>query len=439
MSTEMITVSLFAALVVGLLMGAPLAFVMGGIGLIGGYWIIGDGIFYLVTATAWDAWTSYILLAVPLFILMGNFLQRSGIAEDLYQVLYEWAGPARGGLAMGTVIICAIFAAMAGISAVGTVTMGLVALPSMLKRNYKSTLAVGCISAGGTLGVLIPPSILMIIYGTMAEVSVGKLFMGGLIPGILLTLIFVIYIGVRSFFQPDLAPAIPKEGRPAFKEKCVHLKSLVLPILLILLVLGVIYKGICTPTEAAAVGAFGAFICLIIKGRFTWKIFLESLRSTLNLSCMIMWIVFGAKVFSHVYAASGAADMIKGIVLEAQLGPWSIIIMAQIIMIVLGMFLDPMGILVLTLPVFLPILTALDFDLVWYGIVLTVNIEMGYITPPFGFNLFYMKSLAEPHGIEMREIYLSIVPFVFLGFLGLVLIIIFPQLALYLPSLMDVR
>lgn len=436
MSPAAMTLLLFGALIVCLLAGMPLAFAMGAIGLIFGFWIIGSASPHLLVITALTDWNSYILLAVPLFVLMGNFLQHSGIAEELYQYMYEWAGPVRGGLAMGTVAICAVFAAMAGVSAVGTVTMGLIALPSMVKRGYDSKLSAGCISAGGTLGILIPPSVLMIIYGSMAEQSVGRLFMGGVIPGILIALLFIVYIGVRAFIQRDLAPAIPTEDRVSFKQKIIHTKSLILPLLLIFLVLGVIYTGICTPTEAAAVGAFGAFLCMVAKRRLHWLTFRDSILRTLSLSCMIMWIVFGAKCFAHIYAASGAIDVVSGAIMGLSVNRWFILLMSQLILLVLGMFMDPMGILVLVCPVFLPIMTNLGFDPIWYGILFTINMEMGFITPPFGFNLFYMKPLAEPHGITMGDIYKSIIPFVLLMMVGLGLVIAFPQLVLWLPSMM---
>jgi tripartite ATP-independent transporter DctM subunit len=306
----------------------------------------------------------------------------------------------------------------------------------MLKRGYDAQIAVGCISAGGTLGILIPPSIVMIIYGIIAEVSVGKLFMAGLLPGILMTLLFIAYIGIRAFLNPDLAPAIPSSERLSIKNKIIKLKALALPFSLIILVLGVIYKGICTPTEAAAIGAFGAFLCLVLKRRFSWLVFHESIMKTLTLSCMIMWIIMGAKVFAHVYSISGASDLVKDIFLSIEVSPWLIIIMSQVILFVLGMFMDPVGIMVITCPIFVPIVTELGFDPIWYGILLTINMEMGFISPPFGFNLFYMKAIAEPQGITITDIYRSILPFVLLEAIGLGLVMLFPQLALWLPSMM---
>jgi len=260
--------------------------------------------------------------------------------------------------------------------------------------------------------------------------------MGGMVPGILMTALFVIYIGVRSFLQPEIGPAIPKEERVGFWEKIKRTKSLLPPFLLITVVLGVIYLGVCTPTEAAAIGASGSVLCLIVNKRFTRRIFKESITKTLTLSAMVMWIVLGANIFAHVYAASGAADLAKEIISNLGFNKWFILIMTQIILLILGCFMDPVGIMVITCPVFVPVITELGFDPLWYGILLTINLEMGFVTPPFGFNLFYMKPLAEPFGINMQHIYKSVIPFILLEALCLLLIAIFPQLVLWLPAKM---
>lgn len=439
MSPEILTILLFASLLAALALGLPLAFCFGGVAVFFILWQWGPKALYIVATTAFSEWTNFILIAVPLFILMANFLERSGVADDLYEMMYKWMGPLRGGLAMGTVAICAIFAAMAGISGVATVTMGLIALPSMLKRGYDRLIAVGCISAGGTLGILIPPSVIMILYAALTGTSVGKLFIGGIIPGIILALIFMAYIGINCYIQPHLGPPLPKEERATWREKLISLKAVIFPVILILMVLGFIYWGICTPTEAAGIGAFGAFLILFIQRRFTWAVFWDSLMRTLRFSSMIMWILLGAKAFSHLYTAIGAPELIHGIIADLGLNRWIILIFMQAILLFMGCFMDPAGIIMIATPVFLPIITELGFDPIWFGILFTINMELGYITPPFGFNLFYMRGLAEPLGISMSEIYKSIVPFVFLEILGLALIIVFPQLALWLPSLMIER
>ena len=439
MTTGIITVILFASLFALLILGFPLAFCFGSVAVIFIVWQWGYNALYILATTAFSSWTSFILIAVPLFILMANLLERSGLADDLYDTIYKWGGPLRGGLAMGTVVICAIFAAMSGISGVATITMGLIALPSMLKRNYDRLIAVGCISAGGTLGILIPPSIIMIVYASLTGESVGKLFMGGVIPGIVIALIFILYIGVRSFFQPRLGPPLPESERATWNEKFRSLKAVILPIALILVVLGVIYTGICTPTEASGIGAFGSLLVVILKRRFTWQMFESALRSTLHLTAMVMWILLGAKCFSHIYTALGASDFVHQLIIGFEVNRWFIVIGMQIILLILGCFMDPAGIIMICTPVFIPLIIKLGFDPVWFGILFTINMEAGYITPPFGFNLFYMKSLAEPMGVSMGEIYRSIIPFTLLLLVGMAIIMLFPGLALWLPSTMITR
>jgi len=435
MNAVLLTSILFGMLVLFLLTGLPLSFSLSAAAVILILWQLGPEFLYLIPATAYSAWTNFILVAVPLFVLMANFLAESGIAGDLYEAMYKWMGRLRGGLAMGTVIICAIFGAMSGISGVATVSMGLIALPSMLERRYQKSLAIGSVAAGGTLAILIPPSIIMIIYGSLAGESVGKLFLAGIIPGIILTFIFVCYIGIRSFLQPAIAPGLSKKESYSWKEKMRSIKSLSMPLVLIILVLGVIYTGVCTPTEASGIGAFGALICLIIKKRATWEVLSNALLKTLRLTCMIMWIVLGAKLFSHVYYAIGSIDLITNIISGIGLNRWFILIIMELIMIILGMFLDPMGIIVICIPIFLPIIQDLGFNTLWFGILFVINMEIGYITPPFGFNLFYMKGVV-PVGVTMGDIYRSIVPFFMLDLFMMAILMVFPQLSLWLPSKM---
>ena len=332
---------------------------------------------------------------------------------------------------MGTIGICTVFAAMAGVSAVGTVTMGLVALPAMLKRGYDKKIAIGSIAAGGTLGILIPPSIPMIMYGYLAQESVGKLFMAGIIPGVMLSAMFICYVGFKCFRNPQLGPPVDESIKFGLKERLISFKAVVLPLILIMMVLGFIYLGITTPTEAAGIGAFGAFICVILYRRLTFKVLNESLLGTLQITAMCGWIILGAKMFTHVYTSMGAASMVQDFIVGADLNPWLIIIMTQVIILFLGMFIDPIGIMMICIPIFVPIIKSLGFDAVWFGVLFTINLELAYITPPFGVNLFYMKSIVPPD-ITMLDIYKSIVPFVILEVIGLVLVMIFPQLALWM-------
>jgi tripartite ATP-independent transporter DctM subunit len=377
---------------------------------------------------------SFVLLAIPMFIFMGCMLERSGIARDLYAMMFKWMGPIKGGLAIGTVTICAIFAAMVGITGAATVSMGLVALPSMLKHNYKKQIALGCISAGGALGVLIPPSVLMIILGLYTNTSIGALYAGGIFPGIMLAIFFNIYIFVACLIKPEWGPALLPEERASWKEKFIALKAVILPIVLIVGILGSIFAGAATPSEAAALGAVGSIVCATIYRTFNWPTLRDACQTTLRLSCMVMWIIFGASVFTALYTAIGAHDLTRQI-LSYLGGRWGIVIGMQAIWMIMGCFLDPNGIIMITAPIFFPIITQLGFDPVWFGVLFVINMEMGYLTPPFGFNLFYMQAIV-PKGIVMTDIYRSIIPFVLIQFLGLTLCMIFPEIILYLPKIL---
>jgi len=387
----------------------------------------------LLPVNAMEDSTNFILIAIPLFVFMANILESSGVAEDLYDMMYKWMGRIRGGLAIGTIVICAIFAAMAGLSGVATITMGLIALPSMLKRSYDKRMAVGCISAGGTLGILIPPSIIMIVYAYLCEESVGKLFIAGIIPGVVLSLIFIIYIAIRCWLKPGMGP--PIDERIGWKEKLRSLKALILPLLLIITVLGVIYTGVCTPTEAASVGALGALMCAFFHGRLTVNVLTRALSRTLMITSMVIWILIGASSFTRVYTAIGAPDMLNTIISGLHVSPWIMIGFMMFIFFILGMFVDPAGIIMICTPVFIPVVRSLGFDTVWFGILFVINMEMGYITPPFGFNLFYMRAIV-PKEVTMFDIYRSIIPFVALEIIGLILVMTFPELALWLPNKM---
>ncbi|MGA6926826.1 MAG: TRAP transporter large permease subunit [Desulfosarcina sp.] len=433
METWMLATIVLLALLLLLSLGIPIAFTLCGVATLGIVFTWGPKGLLMLFNTAYGESTSFLLIAIPLFIFMANQLKFSGMGDDLYEMVYRWMGRLPGGLAIGTVMICALFAAMAGISSVATISMGLIALPSMLTRGYHKDLAVGSIAAGGALGILIPPSIIMILYGAMAEVSVGRLFIGGIVPGILLCLIFMVYIGIRSYFQKSMAP--PVQERYSLKEKLVVLKGVILPVALILLVLGVIYFGICTPTEASAVGAFGAMVCALCYGKLTLKNLNQSLWSTIKINAMVFWLIIGAIAFSQFMAYAEIQGLIHSSILSLEVSPWLILIAMQLIFFILGMFLDPAGIIMLTTPIFVPIVTDLGFDPLWFGILFVINMEMAYITPPFGFNLFIMKGIV-PSSIDMTDIYRSIVPFVVLQALLLALVMLFPQLATWLPGLM---
>ena len=432
MSIEMITVLLFGALILFLALGLPLAFVMGGVGVVGSYFLWGDKGLFLVVSQTYGAMGKFTLLAIPLFIFMAMILERAGVADDLYTLMHRWMGPLRGGLAIGTVIICTIFAAMSGISGAATVSMGVIALPAMLKRNYDKTIAMGCISGGGALGILIPPSVPMILYATLTGESIGGLFAGGVMPGLVLAALFILYIGIRCYFQPSLGPALPVDERVSWREKIISLKAVSLPVLIIVMVLGSIYAGVCTATEAAALGCLGSIFSAVVYRKLNWTLIKETCYRTAALTAMIIWILIGAYCFTSVYTGTGAHELMEHILLSIPGGKWAILITMQIIFLILGCILDPVGIIMICTPVFVPVIKALGFDPLWFGVLFIMNMEMGYLTPPFGFNLFYMKAIAPP-GITMGDIYRSIVPFVILQGIGLIIVIVFPEIALWLP------
>ena len=434
MSGGLLAAAMFTALAVTMALGLPLSFTLGGIAMVFTVYLWGFEGLYIVAVRTFSVMSQIILIAVPLFIFMACVLEKSKVTEALYETFYKLMAGLKGGLAMGTVMICTIMAAMVGISGAATVTMGLIALPSMMSRGYDKNISVGCIAAGGALGVLIPPSVLMIAYGLVTGVSIGQLFAGGVFAGLLLSSLFVVYIGVRCFFQPHLGPSLPPEERASWGEKFVSLRGVILPILLIVAVLGSIFGGICTPTEAAAIGALGSLACAAVKRKLTWQMIKEVSKRTFLLNGMISWIIIGAMCFTAVYIATGGAQVVEDTIKSLEVNRWVILIGMQLTFFILGMFLDPGGIIFICAPIYCPIAVALGFDPLWYGILFVVNMEMGYLTPPFGYNLFYLKSIV-PEGVTMGDIYRSIIPFVFLQAIGLTLIIIFPQIALWLPGI----
>lgn len=433
MSIELLTLLFFASLLFFLLLGLPLVFVLGGISIVFLYFTWGAPAFYMVAAQIWGSMNSFVLLAIPLFIFMAMILERSGVATDLYRMMHLWWAGVRGGLAVGTVGICAIFAAMSGISGAAVVSMGTIALPAMLKRGYDKELALGCINSGGGWGILIPPSIIMILYSLITGVSVGALFAAGILPGLLLFVLVSLYIAIRCYFQPHLGPPLPREERGDWREKLVALKAVVLPMMIIVMVLGAIMGGLATPTEAAALGVLGAVISSVVYRRFTWELMATSAVRTFRLTGMVMWILFAAHAFSSAYSSMGAERFLLGLMEYIPGGSWGALIFMMTVLFLLAMVLDPVGIMLITLPVFLPIMQLHGFDPIWFGILFIVMMEIGYMTPPFGFNLFYLKGIAPP-GIGMGDIYRSVIPFTIVELIGLVLIVLFPAIALWLPQ-----
>jgi tripartite ATP-independent transporter DctM subunit len=430
MSIELLSLIFFASIFAVIFLGLPIAFVLGGVSLVFIFYTWGPAAMYVVVTQTWEAMNQFILVAIPLFILMAMILERAGLADQLYDMMYLWFGPVRGGLAVGTVIICTIFAAMCGISGTATVTMTAIALPSMLKRGYDKSLAIGCINSGGGWGILMPPSTDMIIYALIAGESVGRLFAGGVLPTILLLSLDTTYILVRSYFQAHLAPALPPEERVGWREKLNSLKALILPFVVIVIVLGSILSGFTTPTEAAAMGVLGAVLSALVNRKLTWKLLMQAAGRTFR----IMWIIFGAYSFSSAFQGMGGNQLVVDLAQYIPAGKYGAVVFFQFVIFIMAMALNPTTIMMITLPVFLPVIKALGCSTVWYGVLFIINLEIGYMTPPFGYNLFYMKA-AVPPGITMGDIYRSVIYFVMVESVGLALVIIFPQIATWLPDL----
>lgn len=425
----------FGCLFLALGLGIPIAISLGGLSALLVWIFWGSNALSMMVLKAYGLASSFELLAVPLFVFMANMLERSGIAEGLYDAMSKFAGRTPGGLAAGTVAICVIFAAMAGISGAATVSMGILALPAMMSRGYDTKLALGSVAAGGSLGILIPPSVTMIIYGIIAQVSIGKLYAGGLLPGLLLAGIFFAYILVRSKMHPSLAPPIPIEQQATWPEKLRALRGLLLPIGLVVAVLGSILGGIASVTEAAAVGAIGSIAATVLNRGVKWRMFHEAAVNTLMVSLMVFWIIIGASAFASLYTAMGAASMIKGMVLGLEVNRYLILAAMVAVLLIMGMVIETTGIIMIAVPVMTPIIVSLGFDPVWFGVLFIINMEIGFLTPPFGYNLFYLKGVA-PKNVKLAEIYVSIIPFVLLMLAGLAICIAFPGIITWLPSIL---
>ncbi|HOO37186.1 MAG TPA: TRAP transporter large permease subunit [Deltaproteobacteria bacterium] len=437
LSPEVLTVLMFAGLLIGLFMGHPLAFVLGGLAVIFGYIGWGPSVFYMFMNRIWGTMDNYVLLAIPLFIFMAQFLDRSGVAEDLFKALRYLLGQTKGGIALTVVVVSTIFAACTGIIGASVVTMGLLALPMMRKYGYNEELSYGAICAGGTLGILIPPSIMLVVMASEATISVGKLFAGAVMPGIILSLLYLIYVYIRCHLNPELGPPISKEERAAVTSKDIMwmvLKSLVPPLVLILGVLGSIFFGIATPTEASGVGAFLAFLMVIGYGKFTWNGLYQAAIQTAKTNTMVIIILCGATCFTGVFLGIGGGDVVTEFVTGLGMGKWGTFWVMMLIVFLLGMFIDWIGIVLICFPLFLPIAKELGFDPIWFVIMMAVNLQASFLTPPFGYALFYIKGV-DPDRIDIKKVYWGIIPFVALMLIGLIICAYFPQAVMWLPSM----
>ncbi|MFO7984606.1 MAG: TRAP transporter large permease subunit [Desulfatiglandaceae bacterium] len=438
MSPELTTILMVLSLLV-LMAGFPLAFGVGTVGVFFGILTSGSGYLYMIGPRVMDGVLSeYILAAVPLFIFMGNMMQTSGVAQKAFQILHRWMGGLNGGLAVATVVLAMIFAATTGVVGASETAIGLLAVPSMLKANYSKSIASGSVCAGGTLGILIPPSIMLILYAPMAGVSVLQMFAGAIIPGALLGLSYILYIIIRSAINPSLGPSLPPEERLKLfsKESLIDgIKYLFPPLFLVFLVLGSIFFGVASPTEAGAVGSIGATVLGLAYKGLTWQSFKDNCYTTIRVTAMIIFIAIAASLFTGAFLSAGCGQVITDTLLGFGLGRWGIFIIVLLIILFLGMFIDWIGILMIIVPIFSPMLLTLEFDPLWVGLVICTSLQISFLTPPFAYSIFYLKGINV--GLDLPEMYRGIIPFVCLQVLVVLLIILFPQLCLWLPRVLS--
>ncbi len=435
MSIEWVTILMFGSLFFLLGLGLPVAFACGSVGVIFTALLQGPAAVNIVSTRIFGLMTNYLLAAIPLFIFMACILERSGIIEDLYELVYQWFGVLKGGVATATIFACTMLAAMVGVIGASEVTMGVIALPQMLRRGYDKFIACGSILAGGTLGILIPPSVMLIVYGLVDNSSIGRLYAGAIMPGLMLAAFYIIYVSIRCYINPVLGPPIPLEERLPLGKRVKLIGRVVAPGILIFLVLGTIFTGIAAPTEAAGVGAAGAIVLTVLQGRLKLKGLIHAAEATLKSSAMVMWTIFGANIFVGLYVMVGGGAFVTDLLLGSGLGKWGVIIIMQLILIFLGCFIDWVGIIMLCVPIFGPIVRQLGFDPVWFGVLFATNLQISFLSPPFGYALFYLKGVAPPE-ISTTDIWKSSVPFIGLQVLGVVCVMAFPDIVLMLPRLL---
>lgn len=436
MPVDTLTPLLLGALVFALVIGVPIAFATGSIAVIFAVWLFDVNMLNLVVSRVYTLMTNQILVAVPLFILMAMVLERGGVADDIFKAAYIWSGRMRGGLAVAVILSCALMAAMVGVIGAEIVTMGIVALPAMLKRGYAKSLALGSICAGGGLSTLIPPSVVLIMYALTSGTSIGQLYMAGIGPGLLLAGLYIAYIVIFAWLKPDAAPAAPPEERNIpLREKLLYIRKLILPSFVVFSVLGTLYLGIATPTEAAGMGVVGAVVAAAVNRRLTGANVLYAVVETTKVTAMLYWLFFGASALVGVYTIAGGTQYLTDLITGLPIGKWGIYIVINLVWIALGCIIDWIGILLLTAPIFVPVLVGLGFDPVFIGVIFCMNMQISYISPPFGPAAFYLKGAA-PKDITIAQIFMSVWPFLGLQIVALTLVSLFPEIAMWLPRTM---
>ena len=436
MSYELIALLMFSSMMLLLLTGQR---VFGAIGFVAAAFALllwGEGASEMPFNASIALLNWYPLLTLPLFIYMGYMLSESGIADDLYRMFHVWAGPLPGGLAIGTIGLMVIISAMNGLSVAGMAIGASIALPELLRRGYDKIMITGVVQAGSSLGILIPPSVVLVLYGMIARQPIGQLWLAGALPGLLLAGLFMAYIAIRCRIQPRLGPPLSADERQVgWAEKFRLLRAGILPLVIFFCMTGLFLMGVTSLVESSAVGAAAATLAALLRGRLRWRVLDDTIRKTLSISCMFMWIILAALCFGAVFDGLGAVNAIRFLFLDQWgLSPWEIMILMQLSYLVMGTFLDDTAMLVIVAPLYVPLVISLGFDPVWYGVLYTITCQIAYMTPPFGYNLFLMRAMAPPE-ISLRDIYVSIVPFVLVMIIGLALVMAFPQIALWLPGL----
>jgi tripartite ATP-independent transporter DctM subunit len=441
MSPELITVFMFASMMALLLTGQRVFGVIGSVGAAAALWLWGEGSFEMPFNATFQVLNWYPLITVPFFVFMGYMLSESGIASKLYRMFHVWFGPVQGGLALGTIGLMVVVAAMNGLSVAGMAIGATIALPELLRHRYDKSMVTGVVQGGSSLGILIPPSVVLVLYAMIARQPVLQLWLAGILPGLMMAVFFAVYVFVRCRLQPHLGPALPAEERAqiTLAEKFSLLREGLLPLAVFGIMMGLFLTGVTSLVESSAVGALLATLAALFTRKLSWKVMEEATRNSLTITCMFLWIILAALCFSSVYDGLGAVKAVENLLLGTwDLSPWAILIFMLLSFIVLGMFLDDTAMLVIVAPLYIPLVKSLGFDPIWFGVLYTITCQIAYITPPFGYNLFLMRAMAPPE-ITLADIYRSITPFFLLMVLSIALLMVFPQIAMWLPNLYSGR
>ncbi|HHY49254.1 MAG TPA: TRAP transporter large permease subunit [Alphaproteobacteria bacterium] len=437
MTPELITIFMFATMMVLLFTGQRVFGVIGFVGSAAALWLWGRGAIEMPFNQAFQVLNWYPLITVPFFVFMGYMMSESGIASNLYRMFHVWFGPVRGGLALGTMGLMVLVSCINGLSVAGMAIGATIALPELLKRGYDKVMITGVVQGGSTLGILVPPSVVLVLFAMIARAPITELWLAGIVPGLLMAVIFGLYIYIRCRIQPELGPPMSEEERQqiTWREKFRLLSAGIMPVAVFAIMMTLFLTGATSLTESSAVGALLATVAAALSGKLSWQVLHTTTRQTLLISCMFLWIILGALCFSSVYDGLGAVRAIENLLLNTfGLDAWGILILMLLSFIVMGMFLDDTAMLVIVAPLYIPLVRTLGFDVIWFGILYTITCQIAYITPPFGYNLFLMRAMAPPE-ITLGDIYRSIVPFMLLMAVTIIVLMIFPQIALWLPAL----